>query len=37
VRASDQAGNESDYPFIWLFKLIEGQKGIPIYLPFTRK
>jgi hypothetical protein len=37
VIASDQAGNTSDYPFIWLYKLGEDQKGVLIYLPFTRK
>jgi hypothetical protein len=38
VVATDLAGNSSDQPFIWLYKLGQGQGGGPIlYLPLIRK
>lgn len=39
VIASDQARNSSDYPYIWLYKLVEGGglRDYQVYLPFTGK
>jgi hypothetical protein len=37
VNASDAAGNRSDSPFIWLYKLVEGNVSFLIFLPFTGK
>jgi hypothetical protein len=35
--ASDLARNNSDSPYVWLYKLVEGGAGYQIYLPFTGK
>jgi hypothetical protein len=38
VVATDLAGNSSDQPYIWLYKVVQGQGGGPIlYLPLIRK
>lgn len=37
VIASDAAGNKSDYPFIWLYKLGEGKTSRWIYLSIIEK
>jgi hypothetical protein len=37
VIASDAAGNRSDHPFIWLFKVVGGKMNHLIYLPITGK
>ncbi|MEJ2599445.1 MAG: hypothetical protein P8Z00_14005 [Anaerolineales bacterium] len=37
VTASDAAGNQSDHPFIWLYKLAGGEMDHLIFLPITGK
>jgi len=37
VFASDLAGNKSEIPFIWIYKLVQGEMGNLIYLPMVRK
>jgi hypothetical protein len=37
VNASDAAGNLSAYPFIWLYKLVEGNVSTLIFLPIAGK
>jgi len=37
VNATDVAGNRSDFPFIWLYKLVQEQMNNQIFLPFTGK
>ena len=37
VIATDAAGNESDLPFIWLYKLVGGKMNNLIFLPITGK